>query len=451
MMNGGVNISDKSAENCKASVGKERPWVLMPGGLSFMLPAINAAHDCGLNVATLDYIPDNPAHKESDCYINADVTDYDAVKKAAETLDVAGILAFAVDPAVETAAKVAEALGLPFAASAEAAAILQNKDRFRHFLSVNGFNVPRSMTLYGDSGNIPEMISLIKKLEYMPLIIKPVDSAGSKGVTKVYESSQIEGALRNALAYSRRKTVIVEEFVEACGYPSDCEVFLEGGRVAYLSFSSQWFDAGAPNPYVPAAFTWPALFTKEQRDEAGEALQRLSDLLELRTGIFNVEMRFSPEGRLYLMEVSPRAGGNRLAEMMERIDGVPLIENAVRGAVGMSLKPFIKEVSDEAEYAIQDKMPDSPDRHNEGKGYYAEIIIHARESGRFRCLKVDESIAGYVEEIRVSVSDGDEISEFTGADRMIGMAILSFPDEDVMHEVVREIVVENKHISVKMY
>ena len=118
--------------------------LLLLGGLIYLKPVIEIAHKLGVHVITCDYLPDNVAHKYSDEYHNVSIVDKDAVLKLARELQIDGIMSFAVDPGVATAAYVAEEMGLPSAGSYKAIHILQNKDLFRKFLEDNGFNVPAS-------------------------------------------------------------------------------------------------------------------------------------------------------------------------------------------------------------------------------------------------------------------------------------------------------------------
>ena len=117
--------------------------LLLLGGLQYLLPVIEEAHNLGVYVITADYLPGNIAHKYSDEYCNVSIIEKDAVLEAAKRLKVDGIMSFACDPGVVTAAYVAEQMGLPSCGSYESVSILQNKGRFREFLTKNGFNVDR--------------------------------------------------------------------------------------------------------------------------------------------------------------------------------------------------------------------------------------------------------------------------------------------------------------------
>ena len=108
--------------------------LMLLGGIRYLLPAIEAAHKHGIHVITVDYLPDNIAHKYSDEYHNVSILDKEAVLKLAQELRIDGILSYAVDPGVVAAAYVAEQMGLPFTCSYESACIMQDKARFRQYL-----------------------------------------------------------------------------------------------------------------------------------------------------------------------------------------------------------------------------------------------------------------------------------------------------------------------------
>ena len=106
--------------------------LMLLGGSRYLLPVIEAAHKLGCYVITCDYLPDNYAHKYADEYCNVSIIDKEAVLEAAQRLQIDGIMSFACDPGVVTAAYVAEKMGFPFQCSYESACILQDKGLFRH-------------------------------------------------------------------------------------------------------------------------------------------------------------------------------------------------------------------------------------------------------------------------------------------------------------------------------
>lgn len=383
---------------------KQKKLMLL-GGLRYLLPVIESAHKLGYYVITCDYLPDNIAHKYSDEYHNVSIIDKEAVLALAKELQIDGIMSFAVDPGVVTAAYVQEQMGLPAFGPYESVCILQNKDRFRNFLTQHGFNVPKAKGF----ASIEE--AMAEKYWYpWPVIVKPTDSAGSKGVTRVDRLEDLRPALEVAFAHSLSKRVIVEEFIEKAGCSSDTDSFSVDGELKFVSFSAQRFDEHAPNPYTPSAYSWPSTMTAEQEAELTSEIQRLLKLLGMRTSIYNIETRVGTNGKPYIMEVSPRGGGNRLAEMLRFATGVDLITNAVRAAVG-----------DEV-VAVEQKP------YN---GHWAEVILHADKDGHFFSLDMDSMFKEkHVKQIDLWVKKGDKVSAFRGANDAIGTLVLQFDTEE---------------------
>lgn len=382
---------------------KQKKLMLL-GGLRYLLPVIESAHQLGYYVITCDYLPDNIAHKYSDEYHDVSIIDKEAVLALARELQIDGIMSFAVDPGVVTAAYVQEQMGLPAFGPYESVCILQNKDRFRNFLTQHGFNVPKAKGF----SSIEDAMS--EKYWYpWPVIVKPTDSAGSKGVTRVDRWEDLKAALEVAFEHSLSKRVIVEEFIEKAGCSSDTDSFSIDGELKFVSFSAQRFDEHAPNPYTPSAYSWPSTMTKAQEAELASEIQRLLKLLNMRTSIYNIETRVGTNGKPYIMEVSPRGGGNRLAEMLRFATGVDLITNAVRAAVG-----------DEV-VGVEQKS------YN---GHWAEVILHADKDGHFVGLDIESDFyKNHVKQVDLWVKEHDKVSAFRGANDAIGTLVLNFNSE----------------------
>lgn len=374
--------------------------LLLLGGSRYLMPVIRSAHELGVYVITCDYLPDNYAHDYADQYINASIIDRDLILKIAREENVDGVMSFATDPGVLTAAYVAEKLELPSVGSFESVSILQNKDLFRAFLRDNGFRVPEA---YGYQA-LEAALADADKLPY-PVIVKPVDSAGSKGVSRVNVAENLEQAVHSAFDKSFDGRIIVERFIEQAGCSSDSDCFSIDGKLAFASFSAQRFDHSAANPYTPAAYSWPSTFTPEQEAELRSELQRLITLLGLNTSLYNIETRVGTDGIPYIMEVSPRGGGNRLSECLKLATGQDLIKNAVLAALGEPCEPLT-----ESGY----------------QGAWAEVILHSTENGRFSSIEIDPSYKSFVEELDLWVKPGDPVQGFHGANETIGTMILKF-------------------------
>ena len=282
---------------------KQKKLMLL-GGIRYLLPVIEAAHQQGYYVITADYLPDNIAHKYSDKYVNVSIIDKEAVLAAAKEEQIDGIMSFGVDPGVVAAAYVQQEMNLPAFGPYESVEILQNKDKFRAFLTEHGFNVPWAFGFSSEE----EAWAARNRFSY-PLIVKPTDSAGSKGVTRVDRDEDLQSALEHAFHHSIKGNIIIEEFIEKAGCSSDTDSFSLNGKLRFVSFSAQRFDEEAENPYTPSAFSWPSTFSVEQEKELTGEIQRLLTLLQMNSSIYNIETRVGINGKPYIMEVSPRGGG----------------------------------------------------------------------------------------------------------------------------------------------
>lgn len=394
-------------------MAQKQKKLMLLGGIRYLLPAIEAAHQQGYYVITADYLPDNIAHKYSDEYINVSIIDKEAVLKLAVEKQIDGILSFAVDPGVITAAYIQEKMHLPAFGPYESVVILQTKNKFRQFLTDNGFNVPKTASF----STKEEAMAFKKKFDY-PVMVKPTDSSGSKGVSRVDSDKDLPVALDLAFESSRSGHVIVEDFIEKQGCSSDCDCFTIDGKLSFAGFSAQRFDVNAVNPYTPSSYSWPCTFTTEQTEYIEREIQRCLSLLGMKTCLYNIEVRIGINGKPYIMEITPRAGGNRLAEMVRFATGVDMITASVRAAVGdsvsgISQKPYI--------------------------GNWAEIILHANKDGNFQKLTIDPLLPAEVVETDLWVHEGDAVEAFNGANKAIGTLVLKFDSQEVLVESLSDI------------
>lgn len=376
----------------------------------------------GVYVITADYLPDNIAHKYSDEYVNVSIIDKDAVLEAAQRLKIDGIMSFACDPGVVSAAYVAEKMGLPFQCSYESACILQDKGLFRQFLIDHGFNCPKSRRYPSKDAVLADVGGWASDLRApkFPVMVKPVDSAGSKGCSRVDSAAGLPAAIDAALENGHNGAIIVEDFLEFESYHSSADPFTVDGKLQAVSYSDQLFDKEADNPYTPAFIIWPSTMNQEHQDYLTREIQRLMDLLQMRTGIYNIETVVGKGGIPYIMEVSPRGGGCKIAELQEMAFGANLIENEVRKALGMPLAKINTRPID---------------------GHWCEMIIHARpgQQGVFDRLDVREDVRGKnVKCIDMSVKHGDIVHPFTGANMSLGDMFLRFDSREELNERIAD-------------
>ena len=395
---------------------------MLLGGLRYLLPVIEEAHKLGVYVITADYLPNNIAHKYSDEYCNVSIIDKEAVLKAAQDLKIDGVLSHAVDPGVTTAAYVAEKMGLPFQCSYKAACILQDKSLFRKFLSEHGFNCPKAK-------GYDNVENALKDVDYFnwPVIVKPVDSAGSKGVTKVEDKAKLKAAIETALSASLSKNFIIEDFLDKVGAQSSADIFTVDGKLVYPAYSDQLFDKNAVNPYTPAIEIWPASMEQKYQDDLTAQLQRLFTLLGVKSGIYNVESRVCSDGKAYIMEVSPRGGGNRIAELQDMATGQSLIVGEIKKALGMPMDNITAPQYD---------------------GVWCNYILHSSKEGVLVSVDIDpEFKRKHVRDIGLIAKPGDKVVPFSGANNSLGTLFLQFETREELDKALEN---KNNWLTIKV-
>ena len=218
-------------------------------------------------------------------------------------------------------------------------------------------------------------------------------------------------ALELAFKYTYSGQIIIEEFLEKKGCSSDSDCFSIDGSLVFVSYSAQRFDPSASNPYTPAAYTWPSTFSVAEEEHLTSEIQRLIALLGMKTAVYNIETRIGTNGKPYIMEFTPRGGGNRLCELLRYATGVDMITAVTRAAVGDTVGEIKQEPYN---------------------GHWAEIILHADRDGRFQSLEIDKTIPAKIVEKDLWVKPGDEVRAFNGANDAIGTLILLFDDAETM-------------------
>ena len=380
--------------------------ILMLGGSHFQVPAVKYAKEAGYYVITADYLPDNPGHKFSDEYYNVSTIDEGKVLKLAEKLRIDGIVSYASDPGATTAAYVSEKLSLP-GNPYDSVRILQRKDLFRQFLKNNSYLVPESGTF-----NNPEEARAFSsaRLKHGPVVVKPSDSSGSKGVTKLLNMERFDRSFESAMGYSRMKTIVVEDFIEKATYEMDGDGFVWQGKLAFRCFGNQHNDLEC-NPYVPMGISFPYVQPKPIQQKAHDLIESVLAKLNMRVGGLNMEYLTDEQENIFILEIGPRSGGNLIPEVIKFATGVDLIACSIDGAMG-------KDFS-----GLQMAEPE---------GYYSSYILHAKKDGIARRIVIQDEIRPNIVQQNIMVKPGDEVKKFNGSDNTLGTFILRFRNQDEM-------------------
>ena len=388
------------------------------GASPMQMPPIEYAKECGYEIITVDYRPENPGHQLADRWYDRSTTDIKSILEISQRERIDGIVAYASDPAAPTAAYVGNKMGLtsnPY----EAVRTLTEKDRFRAFLKTNGFNVPSAQS-FTDPKQAIEFASSLKEAVY----VKPVDSSGSKGVTRIKDLSRFRLAFDYAASFSRSNRVIVESEMVRSGYQIAGDGFIHDGELIFRCWANEHFDDQC-NGLVPIGESFPALLPKRLQEHAHSETKRLLDLLGMRQGPLNFDFIYTEDEQLHFLEIGPRNGGNLIPKVIRYGTGVDLIAATVESALGK-------------DYPISSNAP--------VKGCWASYIIHGLKDGAFERLNISSRIKECIVESDIWFRSGSPISVFKGSNDTLGTMILNFKDESEMCDLMDHM---NDHVYVE--
>lgn len=391
-----------------------RRSILLLGGSAAQVEAIDKARELGYRTVLCDYLPDNPGRCHADSFHLVSTTDREAVLGVARAERVEGVVAYGSDPAAPTAAYVAELMGLP-GNPYEAVSMLCDKERFRGMLRQEGFPAPRFFAT-GGSADADELVARAGELA-CPVVVKPVDSSGSKGVSVVRSPDDVPGAVSRAIACSRKGRAIVEQFVpEVDGGIVEAEIFVVDGIVeSWVLMRSA--RGGGRASIVPTVSIHPPRIPLEWEASIRREIQRLVTAAGIGDGPMNIEMAVGGGGEVYFLDVGPRNGGNLLARFASLASGKDVVAATVESAMG-GVRP---------EDVAYGGSPGCT---------WVQHILGSSNPGVFRRVREGYPGAGELVELHLFKEPGDSVDALVDASCEVGVAFLRFPAGASVEEVV---------------
>lgn len=382
--------------------------LLVLGAGPYQLRGICKAVEIGCEVITLDYLPENIGHKYSHGSVYCSTTDREGVLKAAIELSIDGICTFSSDVAMPAVGYVCERLGLP-GVTAMAAETMAVKDRFRAFQAREGLDYPR----FTSGTNLDEIIRDIQKLN-SPVLFKPVDTSGSRGVNRLdgYTYQAIEHAFIYAKKFSRSGCVCVEEFLN--GEEVGGDGILIEGRFAFIAITHKHL-----NGYVVTGHSMPTNISGSSEAHVQYQLEKCCSALGYSDGPLNFDVIVG-ENRVTVLELSARNGGNGLPSVIQRSTGVDVEVSTIRMALGM--KPDL-----------------TSNASHKGSG---SLIIGHPVAGVLQHISSREFVMDAVPEvfdIYLTVGCGDSVAPFEHNGNMLGYALFDCEDAKAYEATAKKI------------
>jgi len=296
--------------------------IMILGAGVFQLPAIEKARAMGLTTVVCGGDANEAGLRLADRPYHVNTVDLDAVLDVARRERIDGIMTIASDVSVPTVSFVAERLELP-GYGFETAQTIQNKYRQRKVMAEKGIPCPR----FGLAHTPDEAGSAAGEVGY-PVIIKPLESSGSRGIAVLEDDTGIKQAFEHAAAFSTRdRGVIVEQFIRGREVGGEC--LIHDGRLEFIEITNKYL-----NPWhVPLGHSVPSTLDGDTIKAVRSCIERCVGAFELENGPLNLDVMITRDGP-FVLELGARLGGNCLPAIMALSTGVDTVKAVIAMALG---------------------------------------------------------------------------------------------------------------------
>tara|TARA_B100000749_G_scaffold280887_2_gene279962 strand:- start:20103 stop:21257 length:1155 start_codon:yes stop_codon:yes gene_type:complete len=366
--------------------------LLLLNGSHSELTLIQKAMELGLEVITTGNAPDLIGHKLADRYIAADYTDRSAILKIAKQESIDFICSCANDGGAITASYVAHELGLPGHDDPEVCELIHLKDKFKKWALDQG--LPTS-----------PLFSPEESANHLPVIVKPTDLTGGKGISVVRSSSELKYAIELAKKASPSNSYIVEKFVEGTLHSFSTIV---SRQTVVATHSDNEFST--INPFTVSASYSPAPHLKPIKSSLVELTESIAKNLKLEDGI--VHYQYLWDGKQYwIIEITRRCSGDLYPAPASLAIQRSWEEAILLACMGQPLD-FLSGAEQE--------------------GNFGRVCFMAHKNGEIKDFKIHPLLEKNVVETVFARPVGYSISNFKI--EKLGVAILKFRDKQEAEE-----------------
>jgi len=376
--------------------------LLVIGGSHSDMPLINSGILHGLKIFTTGNRPDHPGHHLSSGYIPGDFSDPEEILDVTRRIGADYIVSGANDFAMLSAAYVAEQLKLPGYDSFATTTLLHRKDQFKAFAASIGMPVCRHVTL--NANDLTKIESQTKGLHY-PLIIKPVDLTGGKGISRIDDPNQLASAIKYAVLMSYQNMIIAEEWFE--GSLHSYSTIIENGEIIFEYFDSEFCEF---NDFLVSTSLSICSILSEAKEIIRIATRRMINELRLVDGVLHCQFLASDHDAK-IIEFTRRMSGDLYSRVVHFVCGFRHEDVFIASALGRPLSRILKPT--------QVVHP-----------YVSRYCITSTENGLFSHLDVSEDLRSHVESITLVTPFGSVVND-DGRSK-VAVAIMIFSNETEM-------------------
>lgn len=302
-------------------------------GASYLqLPLVKKARDMGLETICFAWEEGAVCKDIADQFYPISIVDKEDILKVCKDLSIDGITTIASDTAVITVNYVASRLGL-ISNPVEYSEITTNKYLMRRCFIDNGIPSPK-FVLADQTANYD-----ISDFRF-PLIVKPTDRSGSRGVEKVLDPVQLEEAINRAKKESFEHKAIIEEFVT--GREISVESISYQGKHYILQITDK-VTTGAPF-FVELEHHQPSSLPDNIKFQIKDIVFHALNALHIQYGASHSELKITEDGDIRVIEIGARMGGDFIGSDLVRLStGYDFLKGVIEVALGKFHEPIISE------------------------------------------------------------------------------------------------------------
>ena len=394
--------------------------ILILGGAEAQVPLIQAAKKEGYYVVLCDWTTTNPGIKFADKHYQVSSLDRDAVIRVAVEEKIDGVISNS-EPAMLNVSYIAEELHLR-GNSIPCIEMLLSKDRFRSLQGKAGLFAPKHFKAENEteflvsSGNMP-----------CPFVVKPVASSASRGTTKVlsYDAEILKSLYRINTEYSRDNCCMIEEYVEMPSLTMiEGDLFVLNNEILWdgLFFNTR----SSITPMLPMTYSLPFKTDSIQLSEIQDTLRKILDAADFTFGELNVEMYFTADHRLFVIEINPRQGGASIPAFIFRHCGIDMYKLLVTTAVN------------------DDQYFNSLKHFNRECHFISRHSVFAHSPGVYKGIRFSPEILKYVKNTEERTSFGEKVEDCRNGTNVLAFVDLEFESYELQHRYCDNL---EKHIE----
>lgn len=391
----------------------KRLMILGAGGAQLNL--IKESKELGYYTIVCDMRPEMEGSKLADKYYQIDYMKLEELYAIAQSENIDGIISNS-EPAMVNVAWISQKLNL-VGNSVESIETLVTKSKFRELQKRAGVFAPEHYVVE----TCDELLEKAKLIKY-PVIIKPTESCGTQGTTRleVYDEGIIKETFEQCMQYSRNSHVSIEQYVPMNNLRvNDIDVFVVGDDIIWDGWL--WEDRAKETPMLPETEILPMALPEDKKQKIKDVIEKLLKEAGIRHGEYNVETYFTEDGDVFVIEMNPRQAGNYIPQLIQQHTGVNLCKLLVTTAVN------------DMQYYEELKM------YRRENNFITLQVVFSKVSGDLEELYISPDIQKHVCWIEQVIQKGEHVEKAMNAFDAVAFVNLQFDTYQQQHFFTDEI------------